>query len=45
MAHPVDPLTELPHDDRVRSRKLVIVSDALCDDEFSSSKSVINLKV
>jgi ATP-binding protein involved in chromosome partitioning len=23
MAHPVDPLTELPHDDRVRSRKLV----------------------
>jgi ATP-binding protein involved in chromosome partitioning len=23
MAHPVDPLTELPHDDRVRARKLV----------------------
>jgi ATP-binding protein involved in chromosome partitioning len=23
MAHPVDPLTDLPHDDRVRSRKLV----------------------
>ncbi|MGN6848411.1 MAG: Mrp/NBP35 family ATP-binding protein [Sphingomicrobium sp.] len=22
MAHPVDPLTELPHDDRIRSRKL-----------------------
>ncbi|HEU0030075.1 MAG TPA: sigma 54-interacting transcriptional regulator [Kofleriaceae bacterium] len=29
----------------VRSRKPVIVSDALRDDEFSSSKSVIHLKV
>ena len=23
MAHPVDPLTELPHDERIRSRKLL----------------------
>ena len=33
MAHPVDPLTELPHDERIRSRKLVggiatIIADA-----------------
>lgn len=33
MAHPVDPLTDLPHDDRIRSRKLVngvatIIADA-----------------
>jgi ATP-binding protein involved in chromosome partitioning len=33
MAHPVDPLTELPHDDRIRSRKLsggvaTIIADA-----------------
>ena len=33
MAHPVDPLTDLPHDERIRSRKLVggvatIVADA-----------------
>ena len=33
MAHPVDPLTDLPHDERVRSRKLVggvatIIADA-----------------
>jgi ATP-binding protein involved in chromosome partitioning len=33
MAHPVDPLTELPHDDRIRSRKLAggvatIIADA-----------------
>src|SRR3954463_5550046 len=33
MAHPVDPLTELPHDERIRSRKLsggvaTIIADA-----------------
>src|SRR3954471_3903391 len=33
MAHPVDPLTDLPHDDRIRSRKLAggvatIIADA-----------------
>ena len=33
MAHPVDPLTDLPHDDRIRSRKLVggvatVIADA-----------------
>ena len=33
MAHPVDPLTELPHDERIRSRKLVggvatVIADA-----------------
>src|SRR5690348_17436424 len=33
MAHPVDPLTELPHDDRIRSRKVAggvatIIADA-----------------
>ena len=33
MAHPVDPLTDLPHDERIRSRKLdggvaTIIADA-----------------
>ena len=33
MAHPVDPLTDLPHDERIRSRKLAggvatIIADA-----------------
>ena len=33
MAHPVDPLTELPHEDRIRSRKVTggvatIIADA-----------------
>ena len=43
MAHPVDPLTELPHDERIRSRKLAggvatIIADAtgLSDKERSS---------
>ena len=43
MAHPVDPLTDLPHDERIRSRKLAggvatIIADATALSEAESKK-------
>ena len=43
MAHPVDPLTDLPHDDRIRSRKLskgiaTIIADATGLSQVESKK-------
>jgi len=39
MAHPVDPLTDLPHDDRIRSRKLANGVATIIADATGLSKS------
>ena len=39
MAHPVDPLTELPHDERIRSRKLAGVVATIIADATGLSKA------